>query len=165
MLDLCCGSGAIGAAVAAAVPDAAVWAVDIDPRAVAYARRNLPSQRVVLGDLYDALPSSLRGSVDVVVVNAPYVPTDAIATMPPEARDHEPRGALDGGADGVDLHRRVAAGADEWLAPGGTLLVETSRHQAGLTVAACEGAGLSTTVVRDDGVDATAVRASLVTPG
>ena len=63
------------------------------------------------GDLYDALPDRLRGSVDVLVVNAPYVPTDAIATMPPEARDHEPRVALDGGGDGVDLHRRVAAGA------------------------------------------------------
>ena len=164
-MDLCCGSGAIGAAVAAAVPDAEVWAADVDPVAVAYARRNLPPERVALGDLYDALPSTLRRSVAVVVVNAPYVPTDAIATMPPEARDHEPRAALDGGTDGVDLHRRVAAGVGDWLAPGGTLLVETSRQQAGLTVDACRAAGLAAYVETDDELAATVVRASAVTPG
>ena len=86
-----------------------------------------------LGDLYDALPVALRGRVDVLAANAPYVPTDRIALMPPEARDHEPRLALDGGVDGVDLHRRIAAGAAEWLAPGGVLLIETSPAQAPLT--------------------------------
>ena len=64
--------------------------------------------------------------------------------MPPEARDHEPRAALDGGADGVDLHRRLAAGAADWLAPGGVLLVETSPAQAALTIAAMEAGGLVT---------------------
>ena len=63
------------------------------------------------GDLYDALPDHLRGRVNAIVANAPYVPTDAIATMPPEARDHEHRVALDGGADGLDIQRRVIAGA------------------------------------------------------
>ena len=72
---------------------------------------NLPPERVVEGDLYDALPAGLRGPVDVLVANAPYVPTDAIATMPPEARDHEPRVALDGGADGLDVQRRIIAEA------------------------------------------------------
>jgi release factor glutamine methyltransferase len=165
VVDLCCGTGAIGAAVAAECPGAEVWAADVDPVAVGYARRNLPADRVVEGDLYDALPVRLRGSVDVLVVNAPYVPTDAIAMMPPEARDHEPRVALDGGGDGVDLHRRVAAGAPTWLRPGGHLLVETGRPQAALTVAACETAGLSTYVETDDELDATAVVATLVTPG
>jgi len=161
VVDLCCGSGAIGAAVADRVPDAEVWAADVDPAAVACARRNLPPDRVVQGDLYDALPPALRGSVDVVVVNAPYVPTDAIATMPPEARDHEPRVALDGGGDGVDLHRRVAAGAREWLRPGGRLIVETGRSQSALTVAACRDAGLSAYVETDADRDATAVVAWL----
>ena len=165
VVDLCCGSGAIGAAVAAQCPDAEVWATDVDPVAVAYARRNLPAERVVEGDLYDALPDRLRGSVDVLVVNAPYVPTDAIAMMPPEARDHEPRVALDGGGDGVDLHRRVAAAAAGWLRPGGQLLIETGRSQAALTVAACEAAGLAAYVETDDDLDATVVRASRVTPG
>jgi release factor glutamine methyltransferase len=157
VLDLCCGSGAVGAAVAARVDGVEVWASDVDPVAVACARQNLPPERVVEGDLYDGLPGALRGSFDVVVVNAPYVPTDAIATMPPEARDHEPRVALDGGADGVALHRRVAGGVREWLRPAGRLVIETSRGQAPLTVAACEAAGLAAYVVTDGERDATAV--------
>ena len=98
--------------------------------ALACARTNVPAATAHLGDLYDALPGRLRGRIDVLAANAPYVPTDRIADMPPEARDHEPRAALDGGADGVDLHRRIAAGAPDWLAPGGVLLVETSPGQA-----------------------------------
>jgi release factor glutamine methyltransferase len=134
-----------------------VYASDVDPVAVACARRNLSPERVFEGDLYDALPADLTGRVDVLAVNAPYVPTDAIATMPSEARDHEPRRALDGGADGVALHRRVAEGADRWLVPGGRLLIETGRAQAVLTVGACTAAGLVAEVVTDDDLDATAV--------
>ena len=157
VVDLCCGSGAIGAAVQHELPEAEVWAADVDPVAVACARRNLRPERVVEGDLYDALPDAFRGRLDVVVVNAPYVPTDALATMPPEARDHEPRVALDGGDDGVDLHRRVAAGALAWLRPGGHLLIETGRSQSALTVVACRDAGLTANVETDDELDATAV--------
>ena len=80
------------------------------------------------------------------------MPTDRIAEMPPEARDHEPRSALDGGVDGVDLHRRLAEGAPEWLAPGGVFLVETSASQAALTTAAMAAAGLVTDVVVDEEV-------------
>ncbi|GAA1476700.1 hypothetical protein GCM10009623_11460 [Nocardioides aestuarii] len=147
----------MGAAVAARLPASEVWASDVDPVAVACARRNLDADRVVEGDLYDGLPPDLHGSFDVVVVNAPYVPTDAISSMPPEARDHEPLHALDGGPDGVDLHRRVAAGVGGWLRPGGRLVIETSRGQSALTVAACEAAGLAAYVVRDEERDATAV--------
>lgn len=130
VVDLCCGTGALGAALAHAVPGIEVHAADVDPTAVACARRNLPADRVHEGDLYDALPADLRGRVDVIVANAPYVPTDAIATMPPEARDHEHRVALDGGADGLDVQRRVIAEAPVWLRPGGRLLVESSEQQA-----------------------------------
>ena len=140
VVDLCCGTGALGAAVAAAVPGVEVHAADVDPAAVACARRNLP--RVHHGDLYDALPEGLRGRVVVVVANAPYVPTAAIATMPPEARDHEHRVALDGGADGLDVQRRVIAGAPEWLAPGGRVLVESSERQAPVSAALMAAAGL-----------------------
>ncbi|CAL9483342.1 Release factor glutamine methyltransferase [Actinosynnema sp. ALI-1.44] len=157
VVDLCCGSGALGAAVADAVPGALVYAADLDPAAVACARRNLPADRVFEGDLYAALPGGLRGRVDVLVVNAPYVPTEAIALMPPEARDHEPLVALDGGADGLDVQRRVAAGAPEWLAPGGALLLETSDRQAPTTLAAFERAGFTARVERDDEVGATVV--------
>jgi release factor glutamine methyltransferase len=140
VVDLCCGTGAIGAAIAAAVPGVEVHAADVDPAAVACARRNLP--RVYQGDLYAALPERLRGRVDLLVVNAPYVPTAAIATMPPEARDHEPRIALDGGADGLDVQRRVAADAPAWLRPGGALLIETGADQAPRTAAVFAAAGL-----------------------
>ena len=140
VVDLCCGTGAIGAAIAAAVPGVEVHAADVDPAAVACARRNLP--RVYQGDLYAALPERLRGRVDLLAVNAPYVPTAAIATMPPEARDHEPRAALDGGADGLDVQRRVAADAPAWLRPGGALLIETGADQAPRTAAVFAAAGL-----------------------
>ena len=153
VVDLCCGSGAIGAAIAATVPDVEVHAADVDPAAVACARRNLP--RVHQGDLYAALPDHLRGRVDLLVVNAPYVPTAAIATMPPEARDHEPRVALDGGPDGLDVQRRVAADAPVWLRPGGALLIETGADQAPHTAELFGDAGLVPRVVYAE--DATVV--------
>lgn len=148
LLELCCGV----APVAAVVPAGDVHAADLDAVALACARSNVPHATLHLSDLYDALPDVLRGRVDVLVANAPYVPTERIALMPPEARDHEPAVALDGGRDGVDLHRRIAAGAPEWLAPGGVLLVETSPDQAPLTTAAMRAAGLVTEVRTDDEV-------------
>jgi len=157
VVDLCCGTGALGAALAAAWPTAEVYAADTDPAAVACARRNLPPERVLGGDLYAALPDDLRGRVDVLVVNAPYVPTDEIATMPPEARDHEHRVALDGGPDGLDVQRRVVAGAGAWLAPGGRLLVETSRGQADRTAALFATAGFAVVVETDDDLAGTVV--------
>ena len=162
VVDLCCGSGALGAAVAARRPDAVVHAADIDPDAVACARLNLAPDRVHQGDLFDALPPTLRGGVDVVVVNAPYVPTDAIALMPPEARDHEHRVALDGGADGLDLHRRIATGVASWLVPGGAVAIETSRRQADGTADALRVAGLDARVLREEELDATVVVATHV---
>jgi release factor glutamine methyltransferase len=150
VVDLCCGSGAVGAAVAAAVPDVVLHAADVDPAAVACARRNLPHAAVYAGDLFAALPAVLRGRIDVLVANAPYVPTAAIGLMPPEARDHEPAVALDGGDDGLAVLRRIVAGAPEWLAPGGALLFETGRAQAADAVPALRAAGLRPLVVDDD---------------
>ena len=159
VVDLCCGSGAVGLAVATALGPVELHAADVDPVAVRCAGRNLAGVggRVHRGDLYAALPAGLRGRVDLLAVNAPYVPSAAVALMPPEARDHEPHTALDGGPDGTDLQRRVAAGARHWLAPGGSLVVETSVRQAPHTVAAVEGGGLRAALVRDDERDATVV--------
>jgi len=171
VVELCCGTAAMAAAIldgmGTSESELDVHASDIDPRATACARENLGERgQVHTGDLYDALPATLRGRVDVLVANAPYVPTDAIAMMPPEARDHEPRVALDGGTDGLDVQRRIIHDAPEWLSPGGhgprgarpgVLLIETSRRQAADTLAACEAAGLVARVVTDDELDATAV--------
>jgi release factor glutamine methyltransferase len=157
VLDLCCGTGAVGAALAREVPGIEVYAADLDPAAVACARRNLPAARVFEGDLYTALPGALRGRVDVLAVNAPYVPTDEIALMPAEARDHEHLVALDGGADGLDVQRRVVACAREWLAPGGHLLIETSVRQAPVTLALFVAAGLEARVEHSEEYDATVV--------
>ena len=93
--------------------------VEIDPAAARCARRNLEGSggRVYEGDLFDPLPPALRGRVGVIVANVPYVPSDEVRLLPVEARGHEPRGALDGGPDGLDVLRRVAAGAPDWLVP------------------------------------------------
>ncbi|PBC65523.1 SAM-dependent methyltransferase [Streptomyces sp. Tue6028] len=144
VVDLCCGSGAVGAALAAALGAPELHAADIDPAAVRCARRNVApySGRVHEGDLFAALPEALRGRVDVLAANVPYVPSEEVGLLPSEARDHEPLVALDGGADGLDLVRRVAGDASSWLAPGGCLLVETSERQARSAVEAFTRAGL-----------------------
>lgn len=159
VVDLCCGSGAVGAALAAALDRVELHAVDVDPLAVRCASRNVASAhgQVYKGDLYDPLPATLRGRVDILVANAPYVPTEAMALMPPEARIHESRVALDGGADGLDVLRRVTASAPQWLAVGACLLVETSERQAPQTLETFARSGLLARVVSSDELDATVV--------
>ncbi len=134
-------------------------AADIDPAAVRCALRNVgpAGGRVYEGDLYDPLPDALRGRVDVLVANAPYVPTGSIGFLPAEARLHEPLASLDGGVDGLDILRRVIAGAPPWLAPGGHLLVETSEAQAAETAGAVARAGLAPQVWQSDEHGATVV--------
>jgi len=180
VVDLCCGTGALGLAVAvklaraadgaecdadrAAVADVRrggveLHAADLDPAAVACARRNVgpAGGHVYAGDLFTPLPGSLRGRIGVLICNAPYVPTTEIAFMPAEARDHEALMALDGGADGLAILRRAAAGAGAWLAPGGVLLVETSERQATAMADVMGAAGLAAQVHEDDESGATVV--------
>jgi release factor glutamine methyltransferase len=159
VVDLCCGSGAVGAALAALAGPVELHASDLDPAAVRCARRNLDplGGKVYEGDLYGPLPARLRGHVEVLAVNAPYVPSAGIRTMPQEARLHEPLLSLDGGADGLDVQRRVAAAAPQWLARGGHLLVETSLRQAPLTVDLFLRNGLTARVASSEELDATVV--------
>ncbi|MCU1501335.1 MAG: hypothetical protein JWM12_689 [Ilumatobacteraceae bacterium] len=158
VVDLCCGSGAIGVALMAAVGPVDLHAVDIDPAAVRCARDNLgDGGQVFEGDLFAPLPALLRGRVDVLVANAPYVPSAAIRTLPAEARLHEALVALDGGRDGLDVHRRVAAAASAWLAPNGHLLIETSDDQAPLAHEIFADARLEPSVVRSEELGATVV--------
>jgi len=199
VVDLCCGTGALGLAVAvrlagstaclpaagddgpAGVWPAEVWpaevwpaevwpaevgvggvelhAADLDPAAVACARRNVEPAggHVHAGDLFTALPAVLAGRINVLTCNAPYVPSSEIAFMPAEARDHEALVALDGGPDGLAVLRRAAAAAASWLAPGGVLLVETSERQAPAMTAAMTAGGLTPQVQEDDESGATVV--------
>ena len=186
IVDLCCGTGALGLAVAtrlagnkvdgadgagsagtglggaalgASLGGAELHAADLDPAAVACARRNVEPAggHVHAGDLFGALPAGLAGRTDVLICNAPYVPTAEIAFMPAEARDHEAVIALDGGTDGLAVLRRVAAAAPAWLASGGVLLVETSEQQAPAMAAAMTAAGLAPRVHEDDESGATVV--------
>jgi release factor glutamine methyltransferase len=181
IVDLCCGTGALGLAVAAETYtdfgldkaghtgvadgpnsvylDRQLYAAELDPVAVACARRNVEPAggRVYQGDLFAALPAALRGRVDVLICNAPYVPSSEIAFMPAEAREHEALMALDGGGDGLEILRRVANAAGSWLAPGGVLLVETSEQQAPTMAAAMTAAGLAARVHEDDDWGATVV--------
>jgi release factor glutamine methyltransferase len=158
VVDLCCGSGAVGAVLASTVAGIELHAADIDPAAVRCARRNLADVgRVYEGDLFAPLPDDLRGRVDILVANAPYVPTGQVALLPPEARIHEPRVALDGGVDGLDTLRRVAVSAPGWLAPGGHLLVESSEQQAPDIAAVMTRGGLSANLASCDELGATVV--------
>lgn len=155
LVDLCCGVGAIAAAVASARPDARVIAADIDPLAVGVAARNLLpfGAKALVSDMDRAI----AGPVHVVTACPPYVPTDEIAFMPTEARDHEPHGALDGGADGTDLQARVFLAAARLLAPGGSAIVETSDAQARATANRAVQAGLNPSVGRDEELGATVI--------
>jgi release factor glutamine methyltransferase len=167
IVDLCCGTGALGVAVAARFDDAELHAADVDPAAVACAQRNVePAGGLVYrGDLFTPLPVTLRGRVTILICNAPYVPSAEVGYLPTEARDHEPRTALDGGPDGLAVLRRVAAEAPRWLAPGGRLLVETSSRQAAAMRRAMTAAGLATRVRGSETYGATVVTAAhLVIP-
>jgi release factor glutamine methyltransferase len=147
VVEMCCGVAPVAAVLDGSAAE--IHAADVSAVALACAARNAPFALLHQGDLFDALPKSLARRIDVLVANAPYVPTGRISEMPSEARDHEPHGALDGGADGVDLHRRLAQEAPRWLAPGGVLLIETSPGQVPLTTGAMQDAGLTTAVETD----------------
>ena len=153
------GIAAIAAAVAHSRPDLEVWAADIDPAAIALASATLApfGARAVVSDMDAALPASLRGRVAVLASCPPYVPTEEVALMPPEAREHEPLVALDGGTDGAAMQARVFEAAARLLAPGGACIVETSDHLSDATLAAAAAAGLTASLERDDEIDAVVV--------
>ncbi|MBI2872383.1 MAG: peptide chain release factor N(5)-glutamine methyltransferase [Chloroflexi bacterium] len=129
--DVGTGCGAIAVALAVHLPAARLYATDISPEALRLARANClrhgVGERVALleGDLLAPLPEP----VDLVVANLPYVPTAEIDTLQPEVRLHEPRIALDGGPDGLDVIRRLLCQAPRWLDAGGALLLEIDPHQ------------------------------------
>ena len=163
VLDLCCGCGAIGAAIAAARDGVRLWATDIDPAAVANARENLAGVNAVVsvGDVDEGVPEGLRGHVHVAVANVPYVPSDQLRLLPAEAREHEQRTALDGGSDGLDILRRVVPRVVSWLRPGGWYLSECAVDQADVAVDVLRSAGLDALAHKDDELDVAVVAGQL----
>jgi release factor glutamine methyltransferase len=157
VVDLCCGSGALGLAVLRQLPAIALHSADLDPVAVATARDNLTTP-VYQGDLFRPLPEELRGRVDVLLANVPYVATGHIPLLPTEARDYEPLIALDGGPDGLEVFRRIATEAPAWLAPGGVLLSEITEAQRSAATEAVNRAGLDAGEIYDDDLEARVIR-------
>ncbi|HQR28459.1 MAG TPA: HemK/PrmC family methyltransferase, partial [Nocardioides sp.] len=148
VVDLCTGSGAIAAAVAAEVPGARVHAVELDEAAHAWAARNLAGTGVDLrhGDMAEAFPD-LVGAVDVVACNPPYIPLEAWESVEPEARDHDPHRALFSGADGLAALRVLERRAALLLRVGGVVGAEHADVQGDAAVALFAGAGRWTEVV------------------
>jgi release factor glutamine methyltransferase len=126
-VDLCTGAGAVAVALRAARPAARVLATDCDARAVECARAN--GVEAVRGDLFDAVPPSWRGTTDVVVAVAPYVPSPALQLLPRDTLEFEDTSHYDGGPDGTDVLRRVVGGAPDFLRRGGGLLLELGGDQ------------------------------------
>ena len=159
VLDICCGTGALGVATVVGLGSGDLRATDIDPAAVKCAVTNVDEVggRVYRGDLFEPLPGSLASRADLVLVNAPYVPTAELPLMPREARLYEETVTLDGGEDGLDVQRRAILEAPRWLAPGGHLLVETSDLQAESTMHLMKAVGLKVTLATSGEWGATVV--------
>jgi release factor glutamine methyltransferase len=130
-LDFGTGSGCIAIALAVKAPDARIVALDVSPEALEMAKQNAArhnvANRVDFLQSNDFQPQSL---FDLVVSNPPYIPSAEIETLEPEVRDYDPRGALDGGADGLDFYRRLAGEARGWLKPSGKIMLEFGEGQA-----------------------------------
>jgi release factor glutamine methyltransferase len=163
VLDMCCGSGAIGLAVAVGSGGIELHAADDSPVAVGCARDNLArvNGRVYQGDLFAALPRTALHSLDLIVANAPYVPTAEIQRLPAEARLYEPFSTLDGGPDGTSVQKRILESAAEWLRDPGVVLIETAEDMADLTLRIAGEAGFNSEIRACSRLDATLMIATL----
>lgn len=159
-VDLCTGTGAIAAVLAAAVPTARVVATELETKAVESARRN--RVEAFEGDLDEPLPRELARRVDVLTAVVPYVPTGSLRLLARDVQAFEPRLALDGGADGTDLLEEVARRSPAWLGPGGWLLLELGGDQAESLGQLLVGLGFTALeVIADEDDDLRAICAQL----
>jgi release factor glutamine methyltransferase len=153
VLEPCCGTGAVALSIAAEVADAEVHAADISEEAVRLARTNLVrlcADRPAMGervhilesDLLAGFDPALRGRVDVLVSNPPYLPVRDLEVLPVEVASHDPHAALFGGVDGHELVDALVGAAPSWLAPGGTLLLELDVRRGQDAIDAADRAGL-----------------------
>ncbi len=139
IVDLCTGSGNLALALKHTFPDAVVYATDRSTEAAAVAEENARDANldvtVLEGDLFEPVPEHLRGRVDLIVTNPPYLAEHELADLPAEVRDHEPTMALVAGPKGDEVLVAIAAGAPDWLAPGGTVVCEISEFHGSATAA------------------------------
>lgn len=136
VIDIGTGSGAIAIAIATERPDSQVWAVDSSREALMWAGKNVAGSgavnvHLVEGDLFDPVPATLAGSVDLVVSNPPYLSDQDLLEADPDVRDHEPVAATVAGPSGLELYPRLAVQSLGWLRSGGWLVLETSEGQWG----------------------------------
>jgi release factor glutamine methyltransferase len=148
----CTGTGAIAASLLAELGDVEVYATDRSSAAVALARRNLaaatkgalpPRAHVLEGDLLAPLPARLRGRLDLLVANPPYLPCDDLEHLPPEVAEHDPPAALFGGVDGHEVVDRLLVAAARWLRPGGVVVLEIDERRGDEACHAARAAGLT----------------------
>ena len=136
VVDVGAGTGCIAISIAVELPDAVVYTTDLNPIAIELAERNAIKHDVeirvpvIKGDLLDGLPEKLKGKLDALVSNPPYIPSDEIDDLQPEVAIYEPRGALDGGSDGLKYIRLILEAAREYLRPGGWMILEVGMGQA-----------------------------------
>jgi release factor glutamine methyltransferase len=148
VVDLCTGAGPIALGIADEFPGARVWGADISPEGLAQGRANarllgFDNVTFARGDMFDALPKRLKGTVDVITGHIPYVPPDEVEDLPSEVKEHEPLYTLtDESSDGLTLMRGAIFAAPEWLKPGGWLLLEVSEDLATTLRRICRKAGL-----------------------
>jgi release factor glutamine methyltransferase len=158
VVDLGTGSGAIALSIASERERVEVWATDSSPDAVAVARANLAGMggyaatrvRVVQGDWWAALPEQLRGSIDLVVSNPPYVSSEEMAVLDSEVRDWEPRAALEAGPTGLEAVERILDPAPGWLRPNGVVVMEIAPHLAAAATWAAQRSGFPDVQVGPD---------------
>jgi release factor glutamine methyltransferase len=164
VVEPCTGTGAIALSVAVEVAGARVIATDVDPAAVALARRNLDHVRngeagaqlrargvtILEGDLLAPVPDELRGQVEVLVANPPYLPAADRGTWAPEVADHDPDRALVGGPDGHEIVDALLDAAARWLAPGGSVIIEIDERRGADALATATTVGLVDPVIERD---------------
>lgn len=130
IFDICCGSGCIGVSLAHYLPNAAVTLVDLSSAAVSVAKQNAARHAPTNATVLEEDAFHLEGECDIFVSNPPYIETAVVDGLQTEVRDHEPRMALDGGADGLDFYRHFAETAMQNLRQGGMIALEVGHDQA-----------------------------------
>ena len=157
ILDLCTGSGAIAIAVYKELEKynrkCKVTAVDISAEALELAKENAQLNGAEIRFVESDLFTKLRGRFDIIVTNPPYIPTEVVDGLQREVKDHEPRLALDGGADGLDIYRRIAEEAKKYLVRGGTVIMEVGEGEAAEVVKLFKGISYSMVIQDFNGVD------------